>query len=58
MHGASGTLETKGMLFEKYRPKSFADVVGQDAAVRTLERLGESGFGGKAFWITGRDTAT
>jgi len=40
-------------LYEKYRPKGFYDVVGQDAAVDKLRRIGASGFGGKAVWLSG-----
>ncbi len=42
------------MLFEKYRPRTFADVVGQDKAVATIRRtLERGGAGGRAFWISG-----
>ena len=41
-------------LFEKFRPQSFADVLGQDKAIKTLTRIRErGGFGGRAYWITG-----
>ncbi len=41
-------------LYEKYRPATFSDVVGQDKAVSRLRRLAESGsLGGRAFWISG-----
>lgn len=41
-------------LYEKYRPTTFADVVGQDKAVARLRRLAEGGnLGGRAFWISG-----
>ena len=41
-------------LFEKYRPKTFEEVVGQDAAVATLIRLRQtSGLGGRAFFLSG-----
>jgi replication-associated recombination protein RarA len=37
-------------LFERYRPASWADVVGQDKAVAMLRRLKP---GGRAFWFAG-----
>jgi len=41
-------------LADKYRPKSLADVVGQEKATATLERLARSGIGGRAYYITGQ----
>lgn len=38
---------------EKYRPKSFADLVGQEKAVKRLEHIGRDGYGGKSIWIAG-----
>jgi replication-associated recombination protein RarA len=40
-------------LFEKYRPSTLADVVGNDKAVAQVRRMVESGVGGRAFWISG-----
>ncbi len=40
-------------LFEKYRPKAWNEVIGQDAALRTIEILRRRGLGGRAFWISG-----
>lgn len=41
-------------LYEKYRPASFADVIGQDKAVKMLERIRDrGGFGGRAYWLAG-----
>ena len=41
-------------LYEKYRPRCFADVLGQPKAVKTLERMrARTGFGGRAFWLSG-----
>lgn len=40
-------------LYERYRPDSFADVIGQDKAVKMIQRVGRTGFGGKAFWVSG-----
>jgi DNA polymerase-3 subunit gamma/tau len=41
-------------LFERYRPRSWDDVVGQDKAVRTIQALAKRGLGGRAYWITGQ----
>ena len=41
-------------LVEKYRPRSWADVVGQDKVVALIRRLRERGLGGRAFWISGQ----
>ena len=42
-------------LYEKHRPKSFADVVGQDKVVKRLLAIRDrGGFGGRAFWISGQ----
>lgn len=40
-------------LFEKYRPKSFDDVVGQDAAMDRVRLLLSRSWGGRAWWISG-----
>jgi len=41
-------------LHETYRPKSFAEVVGQPKAIATLERLRQRGaLGGRAYFISG-----
>lgn len=41
-------------LFEKHRPTTLDQVVGQDKAVRQVRTLlDRGGAGGKAFWITG-----
>lgn len=43
------------VLTEKYRPKSFEDVVGQGKAVAKIRLLAtRSGLGGRAFWISGQ----
>jgi len=39
---------------EKYRPKAFDDVIGQDKIVSLLKIMADKDdFGGRAFWITG-----
>ena len=40
-------------LFEKHRPTSFSDVVGQDKAVKQVALLRSRGFGGRAIWLSG-----
>lgn len=40
-------------LFEKYRPKSLDEVVGQDKAVATVRRIIDRGAGGRAVWLAG-----
>jgi DNA polymerase-3 subunit gamma/tau len=41
------------MLYEKYRPQMFEQVIGQEKAIRQIQLAGRTGFGGKAFWISG-----
>lgn len=40
-------------LFEKYRPTTFDDVLGQDKAVKKVKLLLSRGWGGRAWWISG-----
>ena len=41
-------------LAEKWRPRTWGEVVGQDKAVSTLRRVGErGGFGGRAYFLSG-----
>jgi len=40
-------------LYDKYRPNDFDGVLGQDKAIRQIQLAGRTGFGGKAFWISG-----
>lgn len=40
-------------LHEQYRPRSFADVLGQDKIIGRLKTIARRGFGGRAYWITG-----
>jgi len=40
-------------LYEKYRPKSLDDVIGQPKAVQVIKRLIQNGVGGRCFWISG-----
>ena len=41
------------MLHEKYRPKSFDEVLGQDKAVFKIRKILERSWGGKAWWVSG-----
>ena len=43
-------------LFERWRPASFADVIGQEKAKRTLETIRQrnGGLFGRAYWISGK----
>jgi len=40
-------------LYEKYRPKTLDDVIGQTKAVKVIKRLIQNGAGGRCFWISG-----
>jgi replication-associated recombination protein RarA len=41
-------------LFEKHRPQTLAEVVGQDRAVAQIQGIqARTGFGGRAVWISG-----
>jgi len=40
-------------LHEQFRPKTFADFVGNPKAVRVLQTACERGIGGRAVWISG-----
>ena len=40
-------------LYEKYRPRDFDGVLGQDKAVKQIRAILKRGWGGRAFWISG-----
>jgi len=40
-------------LFEKYRPRTLDDVIGQSKAVAVIRQIESRGVGGRAFWIAG-----
>ena len=40
-------------LFEKYRPTTFEQVLGQDKAVNKVKLLLNRGWGGRAWWLSG-----
>lgn len=44
---------TRVRLYDKYRPETLDDVVGQPKAVAMARRLVSSGLGGMAVWISG-----
>jgi hypothetical protein len=41
-------------LDEKYRPKSFDEVLGQEKACRVVQGMLNNGIGGRALWISGK----
>jgi len=42
-----------GPLFEKYRPRTFKDVVGQAEAVKQIRAILKRQWGGRAYWLAG-----
>lgn len=40
-------------IFEKYRPATFEEVLGQKRAIQQINYALQSGWGGKAYWISG-----
>jgi DNA polymerase-3 subunit gamma/tau len=46
--------ETDMQLHETYRPQTWADVVGQDKALRQIETLKRRGLGWRSYWISGK----
>jgi DNA polymerase-3 subunit gamma/tau len=40
-------------LYEKYRPSTFDEVLGQDRAVKKVKLLLSRGWGGRAWWLSG-----
>ena len=40
-------------LYEKYRPKTLDEVLGQDKAIKVIKRLIQNSAGGRCFWISG-----
>ena len=41
-------------LYEKYRPRQWSKIVGQDKALAKIDAIRRRGFGGRAFWFTGQ----
>ena len=44
----------RGPLAEQYRPRSWADVVGQDKVVLRVQALAKRGLSGRAYWLSGQ----
>jgi len=41
-------------LYEKYRPGTWEEVIGQEKAIERIRITGRRGFGGRAYWISGK----
>src|SRR4051794_2049193 len=41
-------------LAEQYRPRTWADVAGQDKIVNRIQALAKRGLAGRAYWISGQ----
>ena len=41
------------MLAEQYRPKTWAEVVGQEKIVQRIQALAKRGLAGRAYWLSG-----
>lgn len=41
-------------LYEKYRPRSWPDVLGQDKVVNQIHQLRKRGLAGRAYWVSGQ----
>jgi hypothetical protein len=41
-------------LWDKYHPKNWSEVVGQDAAIAEIREMLKGGWGGRAWWIVGK----
>ena len=50
-------MKTTTTLFEKYRPTSFDEVLGQDKAIKKVKLLLNRGWGGRAWWVSGASGA-
>jgi DNA polymerase-3 subunit gamma/tau len=50
-------MKTTTTLFEKYRPASFDEVLGQEKAINKVKLLLDRGWGGRAWWICGASGA-
>lgn len=40
-------------LYQQYRPKSFGEIIGQQAVLAKLDKLRARGLSGRTYWITG-----
>ena len=50
-------MKTTTTLFEKYRPASFDEVLGQEKAINKVKLLLDRGWGGRAWWVSGASGA-
>ena len=50
-------MKTTTTLFEKYRPASFDEVLGQEKAINKVKLLLYRGWGGRAWWVSGASGA-
>jgi len=41
-------------LYERYRPQTWNEVIGQDKAIDRIRTAGRRGYGGRAYWISGK----
>jgi DNA polymerase-3 subunit gamma/tau len=41
-------------LYEKYRPKSWSEVIGQDKVIARINQLKQRGLAGRAYWLSGQ----
>jgi DNA polymerase III gamma/tau subunit len=41
-------------LYERYRPQTWNEVIGQDKAIERIRTAGRRGFGSRAYWISGK----
>jgi DNA polymerase III gamma/tau subunit len=44
----------RGPLTEQYRPRTWADVVGQEKVVQRVQSLAKRGLAGRAYWLSGQ----
>ena len=47
-------LAATGPLCEVYRPRAFAEVVGQNKVIRKIEHLRQRGLAGRGYWLSGQ----
>lgn len=45
---------TSGPLAEQYRPRKWADVVGQEKVVNRIKAVAKRGLAGRAYWLSGQ----
>lgn len=41
------------MLYQKHRPQSFSQIVGQPDAIKSVKQILSTGWGGRSWWISG-----